>query len=89
MSIPWAVDVPVTLLSAEAERDRSGTSRVGCLGFIFHRSREGINPVVACIPPFFICQMRPAVFLAVNITETDGKPKVNKSDMAEGAGQGS
>lgn len=35
MSIPWAVDVPVTLRSVEADRDRSGTSRVGCLGFIF------------------------------------------------------
>lgn len=58
--------------------------QIWVIGFHFHS--EGIKPVVACIPSFFICQMRFAVFLAVNMTETDGKPTVNKSDMAEGAG---
>lgn len=67
-------------------RDRKGQvwdTQTLVFGFHFHRSSEGINPLVAGIPSF-ICQIRLAVFLGVYMTETDGKPMVIKSDMAEG-----
>lgn len=50
MSVPSAVDMPVTALFAEAEGDKSSDKKSQCLGYI-PRSSGRVNPVV--YPDFF------------------------------------
>lgn len=57
MSIPSAADMPVTALFAGGRKGQVWDEQSQCLGYM-RGSGGGVNPVVAVLPPFCICQIR-------------------------------
>lgn len=51
MSIPSAVDMPVTALFAGGRKGQVWDKQSQCLGYM-RGSGGGVNPVVACFPSF-------------------------------------